>query len=178
MDGSGRMALHTTNLQTPYALAIDYATQTLYWADYALNKLESSRTDGSNRLLLNSNLRDPYAMTFFAGKLYWTDWSYNGIYSTLSSTPSSSITSLLLLNIDPYDIHVLDKDIQFEGISTYQENSIVRNIHASIGTTPCAGDNGNCSHLCLLSSTAPVGYSCACSGDYVLTENQTHCKRK
>lgn len=115
MDGSGRRTLHSTNLQTPYALAIDYATQTLYWSDYALNKLESSSTDGSNRRLLNSNLRDPYAMTFFEGKLYWTDWSYNGIYSTLASSPNS-ITSLLSLGVDPYDIQVIDKDIQFEGI--------------------------------------------------------------
>ena len=115
MDGSSRTALHTTNLHTPYALAIDYTTQTLYWADYALNKLESSNTDGSNRRLLNSNLRDPYAMTFFDGKLFWTDLSYNGIYSTLSSRPSS-ITSLLLLNVDPYGIHVIDEEVQFDGM--------------------------------------------------------------
>lgn len=117
MDGTNRTALHNTNLQTPYALAIDYATQTLYWSDYALNKLESSRTDGSNRRLLNTNLRDPYGMTFFNDNLYWTDWSYNGIYSTLSSIPSS-ITSLLYLSVDPYDIHVIDKGVQFEGTRT------------------------------------------------------------
>ena len=114
MEGSSRMALHTTNLQTPYALTIDYATQTLYWADYTLNKLESSNIDGSNRRLLTTNIRDPYAMTFFAGKLYWSDWSYNGIYSTLTSSPSS-VTSLLYLGRDPYGILVFDKDIQFEG---------------------------------------------------------------
>ena len=117
MDGSSRTALHTTNLRTPYALAIDYTTQTLYWADYTLNKLESSNTDGSNRRLLNSNLRDPYAMTFFDGKLFWTDWRYNGIYSTLSSRPSG-ITSLLLLNVDPYGIHVIDEEVQFDGMET------------------------------------------------------------
>lgn len=115
MDGSSRTVLHNTNLQTPYALTIDYATQTLYWADYALNKLESSRTDGTNRQLLNSNLRDPYGITFFAGSLYWTDWTYNGIYSTLSNSPNS-ITSLLYLGVDPYGIHVLDERVQFEGI--------------------------------------------------------------
>ena len=116
MDGSSRMALHTTNLQTPYALTIDYATQTLYWMDYALNKLESSSTDGSNRRLLRSNLQNPYGMVFYVGKLYWTDWTYNGIYSTLSSNPSS-ITSLLPLSVDPYGIHVLDDIVQYEGSS-------------------------------------------------------------
>ena len=114
MDGRDHQPLHTTNLHTPYALAIDYATQTLYWADYTLNKLESSMTDGTNRRLLNSNLRDPYAMTFYNGNLYWTDWAYNGIYSTGARAPNV-ITSLLYLGVDPYDIHVVDDSLQFEG---------------------------------------------------------------
>lgn len=114
MDGTGRTVLHSTNLQTPYGLAIDYATQTLYWTDYDLNKLESSNTDGSNRRLLNGNLRDPFSMVFYNGTLYWTDLSYNGIYSTLANSPTS-ITSLLFLGVDPYGIQVYNDDIQFEG---------------------------------------------------------------
>ena len=115
MDGNNHTVLHNTNLHTPYALTIDYDTQTLYWADFALNRLESSSIDGSNRTLLNSNLRDPYAMTFFDGMLYWTDWSYNGIYSTLTASPSN-ITSGLFLNADPFGIQVYDEVVQFEGV--------------------------------------------------------------
>ena len=111
MDGTSRTVLHSTNLQTVYALAIDYDTQTLYWADYSLNKLETSGVDGSNRRLLSSSLRDPYGMVFFEGTLYWTDWSYNGIYSTRTSSPST-ITALLSLGVDPYGIHVYDKSVQ------------------------------------------------------------------
>lgn len=123
MEGSSRTALHSTNLQTPYALTIDYTTQTLYWADYTLNKLESSNTDGSNRRLLTTNIRDPYAMTFFDGRLYWSDWSYNGIYSTLTSSPSR-VTSLLYLGVDPYGIQVVDRDIQFEGNCVYSQSAL------------------------------------------------------
>ena len=43
---------------------------------------------------------------------------------------------------------------------------------------PCAIDNGNCSHMCLLSAIAPSGFSCVCPNDYILTENRTHCMRK
>ena len=115
MDGTGRTVLHSTNLQTPYALAIDYDSQTLYWADYALNKLESSSTDGSNRTLLNSNLWDPYAMAFHNGTLYWTDWSYDGIFFTSVNSPNS-IIPLLYLGADPYGIQVYSDDVQFEGM--------------------------------------------------------------
>ena len=40
---------------------------------------------------------------------------------------------------------------------------------------PCSNNNGGCSEFCLLSATASDGYSCACSADYVLTANLTHC---
>ena len=77
MDGSSRTVLHSTNLQSPLAMALDYDTQTLYWADFALDRLESSSVDGSNRVLLASLPPSaiPWAMTFFQGVLYWTDFS-------------------------------------------------------------------------------------------------------
>ena len=184
MEGSNRMALHTTNLQTPYALTIDYTTQTLYWADYALNKLESSNTDGSNRRLLTTNIRDPYAMTFFADVLYWSDWSYDGIYSTHTASPSR-VTSLLNVGADPYGIQVIDRDIQFNGTLFYvfhmQDSYIVLKLFVAFiyaVSNPCSVNNGNCSYICLLSAVTPSRFSCVCPGDYIPTENQTHCKCK
>ena len=45
-------------------------------------------------------------------------------------------------------------------------------------SNPCSVNNGNCSYICLLSAVTPSRFSCVCPGDYVPTENQTHCKRK
>ena len=116
MDGNNRTELHSTNLQTPYALAIDYESQTLYWADYSLNRLERSDTDGSNRRLLTTiNIQSIHALDFSAGNLYWTDWQFNGIHTTPSSAPSNA-TYLLNLDGDPYDIHVVYDEEQPEGI--------------------------------------------------------------
>ena len=65
MDGSAREILHDTDLQYPYGITLDYKTQTLYWADYALNKLESSSSDGSGRIPLTTlNVQDPFGITF------------------------------------------------------------------------------------------------------------------
>ena len=44
------------------------------------------------------------------------------------------------------------------------------------GTNPCdLLDNGNCSHLCLISGTNSSGYSCACPDSLVLDENKRDC---
>ena len=115
MDGSAHSAIHTTNLQTPYALSIDYATQTLFWADSTLNKLESSSTDGTDRKSLNTNLGDPFAMAFYDGKLYWSDDGNDGIYST-RAVAQGSVTSVLPIGADVYGLKVIDEDLQIEGI--------------------------------------------------------------
>ena len=39
-------------------------------------------------------------------------------------------------------------------------------IHILPVTNPCALDNGNCSHLCLLSMEGEAGFSCACPNGY------------
>jgi len=83
MDGTARMVLHNTTLRSPYAITMDYQTQTLYWLDYSLDRLESSRTDGSGRSLLTRNsIRSPFDVTFYDGYLYWTDQSYYRLLST------------------------------------------------------------------------------------------------
>lgn len=39
--------------------------------------------------------------------------------------------------------------------------------------TPCALNNGGCSHLCLLSTVSPAGYTCACPTGVKLIDNFT-----
>ena len=44
---------------------------------------------------------------------------------------------------------------------------------------PCEENNGNCSHLCLLSSSVSTGYSCACPASLINTINEPNlCKSK
>ena len=53
---------------------MDYDSQVLYWADYSLNRIESSHTDGSNRqVVISSGVYYPYSLTFYNNTLYWTD---------------------------------------------------------------------------------------------------------
>lgn len=91
MDGTAETILHNTNLSAPYCLALDYSSQTLYWADYSLNKIEKSSTDGSNRTLVTQSLvNDVYTITFFNGTLYWTDLSDDVIFTISMNSPNST----------------------------------------------------------------------------------------
>ena len=44
-----------------------------------------------------------------------------------------------------------------------------------LAINPCAVNNGGCTHLCLLSSVKPDGYSCACPTDVKLYPDGRHC---
>ena len=117
MDGTARMVLHNTTLRSPYAITVDYQTQTLYWLDYSLDRLESSRTDGSGRSLLTRNsIRSPFDVTFYDGYLYWTDQSYYRLLSTPVRNPNNVtfLTPRRCCNT-PYGVQVISEDRQPSG---------------------------------------------------------------
>ena len=112
MDGTSRISLHTTELSAPYGLTIDYDTQTLYWVDYTLDKLESSSTDGTNRTIVTrASVQCPWGITFFENKLYWGDICRHVIYSTSVKMPNN-VSSLISTSNDPYRLHVISKNRQ------------------------------------------------------------------
>lgn len=112
MDGNFRTVLHSSGLSTVYGLTLDYQNQTLYWVDYSNNRIEKSSVTGSNRVVVRTGLRDPWGVTYHAGRLYWTDWYYDRIYSTSATSPSSITTLTSSLGGNPNGIHVLTEERQ------------------------------------------------------------------
>ena len=117
MDGSSRTVLHNTSLVWPNALTLDYDTQTLYWMDAFLNKLESSGLDGSNRRLLSTfNIHHPFGVDIYRGRLYWTDWLADGILTA----PINQLTDVSVvfgnLRLDPQGIKVVCQEKQPDGM--------------------------------------------------------------
>lgn len=112
MDGTSRTVLHSTSLMDTYAITMDYKDQVLYWADYSLNKIESSNVDGSNRRILTSSVRDPYSIAYHNGNLYWGDNSLNRVLTG----PVTSLGSGTYLgggvSYDVYGIHIVSRDTQ------------------------------------------------------------------
>ena len=92
MDGTSRKVLHSTNLYDPVSLTIDYQSQTLYWIDSTLEKMEKSTVNGSNRQTLLSTqtvLDNAGEMTLLGNTLYWAERERKSLYSTNINNPQN-----------------------------------------------------------------------------------------
>ena len=107
-DNSTRKALHSTNLVWPNGITIDYNTQTLYWVDASLDKIESSNVDGSNRALVTTNrIFHPFGITYHNGYLYWSDWENDQIIKTNLFTPDDVTVLVSRLGSRPMGLEVV-----------------------------------------------------------------------
>ena len=112
-ESSSRQTLHNTELTWPNALTIDYTTQTLYRADAQLNKIECSRVDGSNRMLLTTTMvLHPFAITFYNGFLYWSDWQTDQIFTTHITSPNDVSVLVATLDTEPMGLQVVTESRQ------------------------------------------------------------------
>ena len=116
MDGTSRVVIHATNLTSPYGIALDIGTQTLYWTDYGRNVLESSSVEGTNRKILTSRmLLYPFYLSFYEGNLYWGDLSYNRLLTTSISSPDNVAFFGSYYHYDFYGVQVISSALQPEG---------------------------------------------------------------
>ena len=73
MDGSKRTNIITTEIVWPNGLVVDETIQRIYWGDAKLNRIESSRIDGSDRKILPVKVTHPYALDIFENTIFWCD---------------------------------------------------------------------------------------------------------
>ncbi|XP_061184431.1 low-density lipoprotein receptor-related protein 6-like [Saccostrea echinata] len=76
MDGTSKIYIATTNLGWPNGLAIDFATNKLFWVDGLKNSIEYSDLNGQNRHVLTTDT-DAHLMSIVVqGQyLYYTAWN-------------------------------------------------------------------------------------------------------
>ena len=115
MDGNSRTVLHDTGLIWPNGLTLDYESQRLYWVEANLNIIESSKVDGTGRAVLTTQfIVHPFDVTFYQGRLFWTDWAYRAILTVPTAAPEN-ITLVVGLPTEPMGIHVITSSRQPEG---------------------------------------------------------------
>lgn len=69
--------LHSTTVQNPDGLAVDWIGRNLYWCDKGKDTIEVSHLDGKFRkILIKVGLEEPRAIVVDPadGYMYWTDW--------------------------------------------------------------------------------------------------------
>ncbi|KAF4524942.1 hypothetical protein B566_EDAN012698 [Ephemera danica] len=163
LDGSNFTRILTWNddIAWPNALAIDYFTDRLFWADAHLDYIAHSDLYGKHRhnVLVGSKVPHVFALTLFDDSLYWTDWNLKALMTSHKFT-GENYKTLVNTTHRPYDVHV------------------VHPLRQPPYPNPCGKNNGGCSHLCLISPTydGPVSYACACPNQFILMKDNRTCQ--
>lgn len=153
-DSETRRVIVSDHIFWPNGLTVDYASELIYWTDGRLKFIAVMDYNGKNRRnVVSQGLDYPFAITFYDKRLYWTDWKTWCIH-TIDTRAQSHPRELFHGEYIPGDIEVWDPKRQ------------------PYGDNPCKQNNGNCSHLCLL-SPKPPGYTCACPTGVKLIDNFT-----
>lgn len=73
-----RRTLIDQEIVWPNALTIDYSSNTLWWADAKLKKIESCDLNGSNRrFVVGVNAGHPFSIAVNSKYVFWTNWKTN-----------------------------------------------------------------------------------------------------
>lgn len=82
MDGTKVSFIVSERLGLPAGLAIDYESDhRLYWCDSKTNTIESSKQDGSDRVVvLKGDLQHPISIDLFEDQIYWVTKDTGEVY--------------------------------------------------------------------------------------------------
>ncbi|RXG68624.1 Low-density lipoprotein receptor 1 [Armadillidium vulgare] len=161
LDGSDRKAIVTEpHVAWPNGITIDPSTDRMYWCDGRLRTISSANLDGSDiKVILYSPtfLRQPFSITVFEDRLYWTDWSKTALFSANKFTGSG------IQNVSAG--HMLESPKVVHVYHQYRQPG---------GENICSSHS--CSHFCVRS---PEGEAiCTCADDYVLDKDGHTCIKK
>lgn len=174
MDGSNftRILTWNDNIAWPNALTIDFFTDKLYYADAHLDYIAFSDLEGRHHhyVLRGNAVPHVFAISLFDDYIYWTDWNLKSI-SRANKFNGDKLQILRNTTHKPYDIHIFHPLRQLPYFN------------------PCGTNNGECSHLCLISpppassylniegygEEGQTSYVCACPNQFYLSVDKKTC---
>ncbi|XP_071095020.1 uncharacterized protein [Haliotis cracherodii] len=154
-DGSMRTPLVTTQLIRPTGIAINPDGNELFWCDEGSGKIEKSRLDGRNRVVLSSSVGSQYfGIIYFSDYLFFTDWSQKTVFRMYDDGTG-------LTTVGPGGFGRLN-DIHYH-----------RDGWGPSGTNACSNGRGGCSHICL--PNPGNGFFCICPDGLTLQPDGLTC---
>ncbi|OAD52717.1 Vitellogenin receptor [Eufriesea mexicana] len=160
MNGLGRRITIEGN-KTPLvgpkiSLSYDRDLKQLFWSDQTTGRIGSTTIPGFQTYIFRTGLSEPVSLAVLGDFVFWTQYKSNHLYWTSKS------------NTQQYQ-----KRITLQAPKDLDRTSLV-NLHGMyVKEHPCHKNNGNCSHVCLLSNTSP--YICACPPDMMLNVDNRTC---
>uniref|UniRef100_A0A8C4XVC9 Low-density lipoprotein receptor-related protein 2 n=1 Tax=Falco tinnunculus TaxID=100819 RepID=A0A8C4XVC9_FALTI len=158
MDGKMRTVIINNKIYWPNGLSIDYPNKLLYFADAYLDYIDFCDYNGNNRRQVVASdliLQHPHALTVFEDFVYWSDRYTNRVIRA-NKWHGGNQTVMI------YNIH---QPLGLVVVHPVKQPSI-----NSCASSPC-------SHLCLLSSSGPLFFSCACPSGWILSPDSRNCMR-
>lgn len=133
MDGSGRTHVVEYGLLGPVTLHYDEELHRVFWCDAGTSNIESTSVEGDDRHVFGVLHASPVSLTSLHKYIFWVNRNSRKLY--WADKTSNHIIKKVALNI-PEDIDRM-----------YLTSVTPRRIKPH----PCLSNNGNCSHICLLS---------------------------
>ncbi|KAK1335726.1 hypothetical protein QTO34_003519, partial [Cnephaeus nilssonii] len=162
-DGSMRTVLIWENLDRPRDIVVEPMGGYMYWTDWGASpKIERAGMDASGRqVIISSNLTWPngLAIDYGSQRLYWADAGMKTIeFAGLDGSKRKTGRPKSIQSADR--LTGLDRETLQENLENLMDIHVFHRRRPPV-TTPCAMENGGCSHLCLRSPN-PSGFSCTC----------------
>ncbi|XP_021094201.1 low-density lipoprotein receptor-related protein 2 isoform X1 [Heterocephalus glaber] len=81
-NGTDRRVVHDSGVSMTETIAVDWIGRNLYWTDYALETIEVSKIDGSDRMvLISKNVTNPRGLALDPRMnehlMFWSDWGHH-----------------------------------------------------------------------------------------------------
>ncbi|CAF4205802.1 unnamed protein product, partial [Rotaria sp. Silwood2] len=162
MDGQQRVSIVNDSIEMPVGLTLDLIRQEIYFTDHHLNYIEVVNYDGENRRKILGNthfLHGPISINVYEQYLYWYD---------------SNSKEVRRLNRFEHGIKA-QKHERIMSRAGVISMKMSHQIYQPYEPNPC--QQSRCTQLCLLSHTAPLGYTCACSTGFLLDQDQITCSK-
>ncbi|KAK6630731.1 hypothetical protein RUM44_002900 [Polyplax serrata] len=144
----------------PNGLTLDYVLRRIYWIDARSDSIHTTTYDGlSHKEVIRGHetLTHPFSIAVFENYVYWTDWRTNSVIRA-NKWNGSGLYVIQKTLTQPFDVQILHPSRQ-----PRDKNK----------PSPCEKNNGNCSHLCLISINGT--YTCDCPHVMRLSSDNKTC---
>ncbi|XP_059825945.1 prolow-density lipoprotein receptor-related protein 1-like [Hypanus sabinus] len=164
MNGYGRSALVTRDIEWPHGIALDLVKGCLYWVDSKLHTLSSVDLNGQDRrvvLVSKEFLAHAFAITIFEDNVFWIDGASKALYGTNKFT-GSDIMRLAANLHEPRDL------VAYHELTQPSGKNWCKNLKTR-----------SCEYMCLpapqMNRNSPK-YTCVCPSGMKLDQDGQHCR--